>query len=221
MEIIEAVKITKVTFGTKKYTIYTDDDKPLNLAGENNSNITVDGGDITDVVWSSNNKKVATVDKDGNVTAKAPGKATIKATANDGSNKAASCTITVKQLATKIKLSGPDKIAVGKSAAIKATISPTNVSSKKLLWEVKPTGSASGTVTVNASGKVSVKAGASGTFEVTATEKDVPEGKTPKTATTRFEVTTNPITKIELPKTVNLFSTSGYYDAPSDMHDIR
>ncbi len=214
IKILDAVKITKVKFGTSKFTICTDDS--VNLAGENNSNITVEGGSITDVVWSSNNKNVATVDSNGNVTAWRPGKATIKATANDGSKKAASCTVTVRQLADKIVLNGPDKIAVGKSATIKATISPSNVSSKKLLWDVKPVGSASGTVTVSTSGKVSVKAGASGKFEVTATEKDVPEEKA-KTASIQFEVTPNPITKIELPKTASLFSTSGYYDAPSYM----
>ena len=220
IKILDAVKITKVSFGTKKYTIYTNDTKPLNLAGENDSNITVEGGSKADVVWSSNNKNVATVDSNGNVTALKPGKATIKATANDGSKKAASCTITVKQLATKIRLSGPEKIAVGKSATVKATISPSNVSSKKLLWDVKPVGSASGTVTVSASGKVSVKAGASGKFEVTATEKDVPEDKTPQTDSIQFEVTTNPITNIKMPKTANLFTISGKYDAPSSM-DMR
>ena len=87
------------------------------------------------------------------------------------------------------------------------------MSSKKLNWTVAPANN----VTVSASGKVSVKSGASGKYTVTATEKDVPEGKTPRTASIQFEVTTDPITKIELPKTVNLFSTSGYYEAPNQM----
>ncbi|MDE7183403.1 MAG: S8 family serine peptidase, partial [Lachnospiraceae bacterium] len=209
--VIDTTKITKIVFTTKKYTIYAGDSQ--SLVGENNSNISIEGGEITDVVWSSNNKKVATVDTNGMVTALAPGKATIKATANDGSKKAGSCTITVKQLANHIELKGPGKIAVGKSAVIRATITPANVTSKKLNWTVEPANN----VTVSASGKVSVKSGASGTYTITATEKDVPEGKTAQTASIQFEVVANPITKIELPKTINLFTTSGNYDAPASM----
>lgn len=216
LKILGTVKISKIKFGTSKYTMYTGDSQ--SVAGENNSNITIEGENVSvsDIAWSSSNKKVATVDANGNVTAHSPGKVTIKATANDGSKKAGKCTITVKQLATKIELNGPAKIAVGKSATIKATISPSNVSSKKLNWTVKPVDNASGTVTVSGNGKVSVKAGASGRFEVTAKEKDAPEERA-QIASIQFDVTTNPITKIELPKTANLFSYSGFYDAPHSM----
>lgn len=216
LKILGTVKISKIKFGTSKYTMYTGDSQ--SVAGENNSNITIEGENVSvsDIAWSSSNKKVATVDANGNVTAHSPGKVTIKATANDGSKKAGKCTITVKQLATKIELNGPAKIAVGKSATIKATISPSNVSSKKLNWTVKPVDNASGTVTVSGNGKVSVKAGASGRFEVTAKEKDAPEERA-QIASLQFDVTTNPITKIELPKTANLFSYSGFYDAPHSM----
>ena len=47
------------------------------------------------VKWSSSNKKVATVDKNGKVKALQNGTATIKATAKDGSGVSASCKITV------------------------------------------------------------------------------------------------------------------------------
>lgn len=210
LSICEAANISKIVFATKKYTIYTGDSQ--SLVGENNSNITVTGGGVEDVVWSSSNKKVATVDANGIVAAIAPGKATIKATANDGGKKSGSCTITVKQLAETIELSGPDRIAAGKSATIQAKITPANVSSKKLIWSVTPENN----VTVNANGKVSVKAGASGIYTVTAKEKDVPEGKDAKTASIQFEVTTSPVTKIEIPKTVNLFTISGNYNAPRE-----
>ncbi len=214
LTILDAVKIKKVAFSTKKFTVYTEDLINILKKEDGSSNLTVDGGEITDIVWSSNNKKVAVVDTNGTVTALAPGKAVIKATANDGSKKAASCTITVKQLAESITLKGPEKIAAGKSAVIQVSILPANVSSKKLDWTVNSVGGASGTVTVNASGKVSVKKGASGKFEVVATEKGVPEGREPKTASIQFEAVTTPITKIEIPKTVNLFTVSGNYNAP-------
>lgn len=214
LTILDSVKMKKVAFSTKKFTVYTGDLINILKKEDGSSNLTVDGGEITDIVWSSNNKKVAVVDTNGAVTALAPGKAVIKATANDGSKKAASCTITVKQLAESITLKGPEKIAAGKSAVIQASILPANVSSKKLDWTVNSVGGASGTVTVNASGKVSVKKGASGKFEVVATEKGVPEGREPKTASIQFEAVTTPITKIEIPKTVNLFTVSGNYNAP-------
>ena len=48
------------------------------------------------VEWTSSDKKVATVDKNGLVTAKGPGKCVITCTAADGSGKKATCKITVK-----------------------------------------------------------------------------------------------------------------------------
>ena len=47
------------------------------------------------VTWSSSDEKVAEVDENGVVTAKSAGKATIKATANDGSGKSGVMEITV------------------------------------------------------------------------------------------------------------------------------
>ena len=52
--------------------------------------------------WSSNNTGVATVSASGLVTAKSPGTATITATAQDGSNKTATCSITVNKKVTNI-----------------------------------------------------------------------------------------------------------------------
>lgn len=49
---------------------------------------------IKDVVWSSDNEKVATVDSNGKVTAKSIGKATITVTTKDG-NKTAKCEVAV------------------------------------------------------------------------------------------------------------------------------
>ena len=52
--------------------------------------------------WSSNSTGVATVSTSGLVTAKTTGTATITVTTQDGSNKTATCTITVKKLATNV-----------------------------------------------------------------------------------------------------------------------
>lgn len=49
------------------------------------------------LTWSSDNEDVATVDQNGNVKAISRGKAVITVTANDGSGKTATCTVTVKK----------------------------------------------------------------------------------------------------------------------------
>ena len=58
------------------------------------------------VIWTSSNTKVATVDVNGKVTAKGNGKATIKATAADGSEVNASCDVTVAYKITYVMNKG-------------------------------------------------------------------------------------------------------------------
>ena len=58
------------------------------------------------VIWTSSNTKVATVDVNGKVTAKGNGKATIKATAADGSEVNASCEVTVAYKITYVMKKG-------------------------------------------------------------------------------------------------------------------
>lgn len=62
--------------------------------------VTPDETTNKNVKWTSNNKKIATVDKNGYVTAKSKGVARITATTTDGSNLSATCT--VKQMVTMI-----------------------------------------------------------------------------------------------------------------------
>lgn len=64
--------------------------------------VTPDETTNKNVKWTSNNKKIATVDKNGYVTAKGKGIARITATTTDGSNLSATCTVTVKQMVTMI-----------------------------------------------------------------------------------------------------------------------
>ncbi len=54
--------------------------------------------DNKNVTWTTSNKKVATVDKNGKVTAKKPGKAKIRATAKDGSGVYGEIEITVVEI---------------------------------------------------------------------------------------------------------------------------
>lgn len=123
------------------------------------------------VTWKSNKTKVATVDKNGKVTAKAAGKATITATVN---GKSAKCVVTVTVPATSVKASASSLYIVkGKSATVKVTVNPTDttdsvkvsidskgkkvissVKGKKGVYTIKTKKKAgSGTITFNAGGK--------------------------------------------------------------------
>lgn len=125
---------------------------------------------LAEVVWSSNNTKVASVSDKGVIKAIAPGKVTIKATSNDGGNKTASYTVTVVQPVTKITIDGSKKVAVGKSIALTAAVSPANATNKKLEWTISGDGK---TVSIGKSnGKVSTKKGANGTYTVTVAAAD-------------------------------------------------
>ena len=85
----KSVKLNKndITFGIgEKYTLVT----------------TVENGDISQVAFTTSDRKVATVDNNGKITAVGTGTATI--TANTYNGLKAQCKVTVKKLADSIKL---------------------------------------------------------------------------------------------------------------------
>ena len=89
------------------------------------------------VTWKSSAPKVATVDADGTVTAVAPGKVTITATAGDGSKKTAKVALTVWSSVQpgSLWISGTDVVALKKTAKLTAefaqAVQPQN---KKVIW---------------------------------------------------------------------------------------
>lgn len=120
------------------------------------------------VSWHSSNKNIATVNSTGKVTLKRRGKVVITVKARDGSNTSARCTITVKQLVTKITLNKKNKYSVnyGKSINLKANIEPNDASIKTLKWE----SSNKKVLTVNKNGKVTAKGLGSAVVTVSATD---------------------------------------------------
>ena len=86
------------------------------------------------VVWSSSNKAVASVE-DGKITTHSVGKATITVTAEDGGVKA-SCVVTVKEIAVESVTLDRTKLTltVGGSATLKASVKPDNAANKKVAW---------------------------------------------------------------------------------------
>ena len=120
------------------------------------------------VTWSSSNTAVATVDQNGKVTAVEKGTATIKATANDGSGKSASCSLTVNRLVTSITMDKTQYtfLAIDGTLTLAPTVLPTDATDKSVSWKSSNTSVA----TVDANGKVTAKG--NGTATITATAKD-------------------------------------------------
>lgn len=110
------------------------------------------GGKIN---YSSSNSKIATIDKYGKITAKSRGVCSVKATLNADSKVYRTCKVNVTQQVTKLKLN-KTSIAIAdqtQATSLKLAVYPTNANNKKITW----TSSNKKIVTVNTSGKLSVK----------------------------------------------------------------
>lgn len=102
------------------------------------------------VKWSSNNYDVASVDKNGVVTAKSSGYVEITATSRDGGYKAI-CRITVIQPVRGIKFKkAAVSLDVKESTTLVPVIKPSDATNKKLTW----TSSNKKVVKVNSKGKI-------------------------------------------------------------------
>lgn len=147
-----------------------------------------------DIVWESSDRDVAAVDSKGLVTAKAKGKATIRARAKDGSQARGSYRITVvdgavKKIALK---SGIKKLAAGKKATVRAAISVIGKDANKTLaWSSSNSKYAS----VNAKGIVTAKrAGAGKTVTIVAKATD----GSGKKASIKVKILKDSVSKITL-----------------------
>ena len=120
------------------------------------------------VTWSSSNKDIATVNKNGVVTGKKRGTVRITATAADGSNIRASLSVQVTQKAEKITLDKKElTIDVGRSAVLKPTVLPKDTNNKRVSWST----SNKRVATVNAQGRIT--AVALGDCEIICTSQEV------------------------------------------------
>ena len=150
------VEATGVTLNKTSLTLYVKDKATALKATVAPSNAT----DKT-VTWQSSNDKVAKVDAKGNVTPVAKGTATI--TAKTANGKTATCKVTVKVRVTKVKLSKTNAtMGVKESLTLKATVSPSNASDKKVTWK------SSNTKLATVSSKGVVKAKKAGNVKITA-----------------------------------------------------
>ena len=138
------------------------------------------------LTYSSSNTSIATVDKNGKVTAKKAGSATITVKSNNG--KTATCKITVQNVnVTSLKFNKTSaSINVGSTLQLSTTIFPSNATNKTLTYSSSNTSIA----TVDANGKVTAKK--AGTVTITV------KSHNNKTATCKITVNNVNATSISL-----------------------
>ena len=131
------------------------------------------------VTWSSSDATVAKVEG-GKVTALKGGSATITATANDGSDVAESCTVSVTEptpptvSVSSITLSGTSALTVGQTTTLTATVAPAEATNRTVTWtssdaSVASVDSSSGLITGLAAGQTTITATAADGSNVTGT----------------------------------------------------
>ncbi len=119
----------------------------------------------TAIVWESSDTKVATVDDEGKVTAKAAGSAIIMARLDTGA--VAYCKVNVTLPVNGLILNFTDKtIYIGEKFKLKVSINPSTATDMGVTWKSSNTSIA----TVNEDGEVTGVAG--GTVIITCTTKD-------------------------------------------------
>ena len=131
-----------------------------------------DGYTEEDLVYSSNDEEMATVDETGLITAIKAGTVTITVKTSDGKY-TATVTVTIKEEdeeeesgpvdVESVSISGSSSVTVGSSITLKAIFNPTNATDKNVTWSVSDESIA----TINKSGKLTAKK--AGTVTVTVT----------------------------------------------------
>ncbi|WP_286082622.1 Ig-like domain-containing protein, partial [Parablautia intestinalis] len=143
------------------------------------------------VKWSSSNRKVATVSKNGKVTAKRKGKAAITATVK-GTSVKARCKITVGTPVSRVTLNRKSlTLKTGQSFSLKTSISPKRASVKKVNYK------SSNKRVASVSKKGVIQAVSAGTVKITATAADGSGKRAVCTVKIEEQETANETTKPE------------------------
>jgi len=159
------VTVESNTIAVKKVIL---DDKlvSLKLGEDYQLTATITPNDATEqsVLWSSDNKGIASVDEDGNITAKKAGNAKITATTVDG-KKTAICQVTVigNIKVTSVVLDSKTlRMGTGSDETLTATVKPFDATNQNVTWSSSNKGIADvdeeGNVTTKKTGKVKITA---------------------------------------------------------------
>lgn len=175
---VESAKVNIVVYpATTKIVASAGTKLTMNVGDTEPMGASPNTGACTTLTYTSNKASVATVDGTGQIKAVAPGKATIKAIATDGTKKAVSISVTVVRpvksltIVNKADKSGVlpgyvSYVGVKKSITLTAVALPSNATNKKVTWS----SATPAVATVSASGKVTGKA--TGETIIKATAKD-------------------------------------------------
>lgn len=156
--------------------------------------ITPSGAQNAQVTWSSSNTAVASVDKNGKVTAKGNGTATITCETYNG--KKSTCKVKVTTPSTSISLSSTSlKMYTTQTKTLKATVKPTTASNKNVTWS----SSNPNVAKVDSNGKIT--AVAKGSAVITCKAKDGASSATCKVTVTK-KINVNGISLNKSSKTI-------------------
>ena len=154
------VKVSDIKLNLTTLSLSVGDSETLNVT------VLPDNATNKNVLWSSNNLNVATVNNTGLVTAVAPGTAAITVISESG-NKLANCIIIATLEVSSVTLNKNSiSLNIGATERLTATIEPTNASNKTITWSSSYPNVAS----VNSSGLVT--AIEAGSTVVTVTTED-------------------------------------------------
>ena len=163
------------------------------------------------VTYKTSNKKVATVNAKGKITAKKKGTATITIYSKTDKKKTCKIKVTVGTPVTKVKLNKTKaNLNVGKSLTLKTTLSPKKPSNKGIIWK------SSNTKIATVTSKGVVKAKKAGTVKITATAKD----GSGKKATCKVTVKKAAIVKPDNPAPVIPLSIQSMKIVQDDMMEV-
>ncbi len=163
------------------------------------------------VTYKSSNKKVATVNAKGKITAKKKGKAVITVISKANKKKTVKIKVTVGTPVTKVKLNKTKaNLNVGKSLTLKTILSPKKPSNKGIIWK------SSNTKVATVTSKGVVKAKKAGTVKITATAKD----GSGKKATCKVTVKKAAVVKPDNPAPVIPLSIQSMKIVQDDMMEV-
>ena len=171
-------KTCKLTVNTSKIAVKSMTLSKTSLTIKDNEKtqltVTINPKDATDqsVTWTSSDKNIATVSKNGLIKPKAVGKVKITCTSNSNEKISKTCTVTIKSSKVAVTSVGLNKTSlslnIGGTEKLVAKINPTNATVQTVRWE----SSNNNVATVDADGTVHARN--AGTAEITCTSVDNP-----------------------------------------------
>lgn len=155
-------------------TSVTLDQSAISLYAEETAKLVADvypaDASNTRVTWTSSDDTVATVDEDGNITAKIAGKVTVTCMSVDDPSVQAQCTVTVKQRVESIRLDWSSRqMMKGDQYQLKAIITPADASNQSLEWYSSDTS----VVVVSDTGELTAIGYGTATITCVATAQDI------------------------------------------------